>query len=189
MAALMFLDHKCPTNADLNQTQTGSDLQDKLEKFQKWEVLRDQYFCPEDWRPWRGNCYFVSKEITNYLTSMRDCRSRNSRLAPLNNPKDLESIKITSHDYYWVIYKSSDKHGTWPSDTETRNPTADASSSCATLAINAVYPTDCSEQHRWICERPSVELQLGQDYNFTVLSFNGTKYTGVTKERLRKPQV
>ncbi|XP_030047665.1 killer cell lectin-like receptor subfamily B member 1C [Microcaecilia unicolor] len=181
---LGVLYHKCQKDT-VALTQARSGLQDTLEKLQKWKILRERNeYCPEDWRPWKGKCYFVSKEASNWSSSASDCSSRGSHVARLKNPKDLESIYISSPDYYWVALSMTEMDWIWPNGTKSRNPKADSSSVCVAVALNAMYPADCEEQLRWICEKSAVVLQLEQDYNLTVISVDGIKYTEFTKERV-----
>ncbi|XP_030047668.1 NKG2-A/NKG2-B type II integral membrane protein-like [Microcaecilia unicolor] len=86
---------KCLNEAS---NQRGLNLSDKLEKLQPGEINRGQEyeFCPEEWRPWKGKCYFVSEEKKDWNASMRDCVSRDSHLALLKNSTDL--IYITCNE-------------------------------------------------------------------------------------------
>ncbi|XP_030047666.1 C-type lectin domain family 4 member M-like [Microcaecilia unicolor] len=180
-------DLMCLTNEDFDLTLNQTQSQDALEELKKLEVLRDRYeYCLENWKPWKGMCYFVSNESKNWSSSYLDCKDKASQLALLKNSRDLESINISRPDYYWVGLWSSEGNWIWPDGTKSRNPTADSSPSCVVISTNAVHPTTCKEEHRWICQKSTVKLRLKEDYNFIVVSIDGTNYTEISSSVLQE---
>ncbi|XP_030047667.1 killer cell lectin-like receptor subfamily B member 1 [Microcaecilia unicolor] len=162
---LGYLYHKCLNEAS---NQTGLNLPDKLEKLQPGEINRGQEFefCPEEWRPWKGKCYFVSEEKKGWSSSMVDCVFRGSHLAVVKNSTDLVQRFIglfsyfkgfiSTKDRYWIGLNYVNNTWMWQDGTKSRSPEVRYNSTCAVLSGERLFDWNCDYRNHWICEKPAV---------------------------------
>ncbi|XP_029441643.1 killer cell lectin-like receptor subfamily B member 1B allele C [Rhinatrema bivittatum] len=185
---LRIFHHRCLNDAQVTPNQTESELKDTVEKLQRWEVLRGRSeYCPEEWRPWRGKCYFVSSEMKNQSSSLQDCASRGAHLALLlSSPADLSFRTFSTIDAYWVGLIYMDKRWMWLNGAECGSPVhVRDNSPCAVLGVGGLRDWNCDYPNPWICEKPAVQLQIDQDQKLPVISINGVKLANVTNVKLQ----
>nr|XP_033785140.1 natural killer cells antigen CD94-like [Geotrypetes seraphini] len=171
--------HTCLNNAELSLNQTRPDL------LQKWEALRGQEykFCPEEWRPWKGKCYFVSKETKNWNSSQQNCVSREAHLAMLKEPTDREFLPIGNK--YWVGVNYLNDRWVWLDGMESRFPVMSYyNDPCGILISRHLFTWSCSNRIHWICEKPIVQLRFHQDPNLPGISVNGVKHIHIANEKV-----
>nr|XP_033816991.1 killer cell lectin-like receptor subfamily F member 2 [Geotrypetes seraphini] len=167
--------------------QIGVNLPDKLGRQQTGEIYRGQAleFCPEEWRPWKGKCYFVSKEKKDWISSLRDCVSRDSHLALLKNTTDLGFISNSTKEQYWIGLNFTNNTWIWLDGTKSRAPEIRHNSSCAVISANRLLDWNCDYTNRWICEKVAVQLHFDPEHNLPVTMTNGRKHTVIINDKVQ----
>ncbi|KAM6287946.1 C-type lectin domain family 12 member A-like isoform 2-T2 [Spheniscus humboldti] len=128
--------------------------------------------CPANWK-WEGGdmCYYYSKEMKSWEESHQFCSSQNSTLLVIKEAAKLELIEKNPRGTYWIglSFRTEQKGWYWADNTAV---TGEQKSwlkhvnhfpSCGYIYYNTIYNKSCKEELYCICEKPTIQLQRGNN--------------------------
>ncbi|KAM6211970.1 C-type lectin domain family 12 member B-like [Sarcoramphus papa] len=129
--------------------------------------------CPANWK-WEGGdtCYYHSEEKKSLEQSHQFCSSQNSTLLLIKEAAKLELVKNFPRGIYWLglTFRAEQRDWYWADNTAlTENQKSWAKNvnslqRCAYFYFAAIYSTSCNAEHYYICEKPAIQLQRGNNH-------------------------
>nr|XP_009505221.1 PREDICTED: C-type lectin domain family 12 member A-like [Phalacrocorax carbo] len=129
--------------------------------------------CPANWK-WEGGdtCYYHSEEEVSWEQSHSFCSSQNSSLLLVKDASKLELVKKFPGKKYWLglTFRIKQRDWYWADNTaftEEQKSWATLTNvfqTCGYFYYTAIYNTLCKNKLRYICEKPAIELQRGNNH-------------------------
>ncbi|KAM6418136.1 LOW QUALITY PROTEIN: C-type lectin domain family 12 member B-like [Pluvialis apricaria] len=129
--------------------------------------------CPANWK-WEGDdtCYYHSEEKKSMEQSHQFCSSQNSTLLLIKEAAKLALVKKFHKGVYWLglTFRTEQRDWYWADNTglteEQKSWTEhmDSVRQCGYFYYTAIYSTTCKEKHYYICEKPAIQLQRGNNH-------------------------
>ncbi|XP_014795572.1 PREDICTED: C-type lectin domain family 12 member A-like isoform X2 [Calidris pugnax] len=128
--------------------------------------------CPANWK-WEGDdmCYYHSEQKKSFKESRQFCSSQNSTLLLIKEAAKLELVKKFHRKIYWLglRFRGGQRDWYWADNTVLTDkqkswanylPSHDL---CGYFYYNAIYSSSCTEELYYICEKPAIQLQRGNN--------------------------
>ncbi|KAH1183366.1 hypothetical protein KIL84_004858 [Mauremys mutica] len=121
--------------------------------------------CPRDWLPYKGKCYWVSKETTTWNSSRDDCLTKSSRLLVTKDQEEMDYIQtITSEkNSVWIglNFKSPERTWIWVDGSPFNENLflgagRPGERDCGVLKRNQIASETCSAELKWICQKDAL---------------------------------
>ncbi|XP_010179797.1 PREDICTED: C-type lectin domain family 12 member B-like, partial [Mesitornis unicolor] len=128
--------------------------------------------CPANWKSEGGNmCYYHSEDEKSWKQSQQFCFSQNSTLLLIKDATKLELTKKFPKKVYWLglTFRTQQRNWYWADNTaltEEQKPWTmhlNSFQGCAYFYHNAIYRKQCNEGLNYVCEKPAIQLQRGND--------------------------
>ncbi|XP_072845255.2 killer cell lectin-like receptor subfamily B member 1A [Pogona vitticeps] len=132
------------------------------------DYVKDCKLCPQNWKLYKGKCYWVSQERKSWTQSQDDCRAKNSTLPVIQDVDQTTFIKnITQKSTsYWLglvaeyserwIWKWTDGSPLKEKLFAVSGPAEN--NSCVMTKDGEVSSEDCSSLHPWVCMKTAFTL-------------------------------
>nr|KAF6348001.1 hypothetical protein mMyoMyo1_002401 [Myotis myotis] len=123
--------------------------------------------CPWNWDFFQGSCYIFSKIQSTWDASVSACEDMRAQLVVINNAEEqkfLKSWDIRNDKSTWIGLSDKHNEGSWQWVDNTHlhlsfwkegEPNNQGEEDCAELSGDGWNDNKCSEEHFWICEKPS----------------------------------
>ncbi|XP_050775524.1 killer cell lectin-like receptor subfamily F member 1, partial [Gopherus flavomarginatus] len=121
--------------------------------------------CPRYWLPYKGKCYWVSKETRMWNSSHEDCITKRSHLLVTQDQEEMDYIQtITSEkNSVWIglNFKSPERTWIWVDGSpfnENLFPRVGrpGERDCGVLKRNQIASETCSAELKWICQKDAL---------------------------------
>ncbi|XP_009584054.1 PREDICTED: C-type lectin domain family 1 member B-like, partial [Fulmarus glacialis] len=129
--------------------------------------------CPANWK-WEGGdtCYYHAEEKQSWEQSHWFCSSQNSTLLLIKESAKLELVKKFPRKVYWLglTFRAEKRDWYWSDNTaftEEQNSRVKHINSlrhCGYFYYNVIYSLPCTEENYYICEKPAIQLQRGNNH-------------------------
>ncbi|XP_009634782.1 C-type lectin domain family 12 member B-like isoform X2 [Egretta garzetta] len=129
--------------------------------------------CPANWK-WEGGdtCYYHSEDQKSWEQSHLFCSSQNSTILLVKDAAKLELLKKFPGKQYWIglTFREEHRHWYWADNTAITEEQKSwmrylySYRSCGYFDSTAIYTAACDEQLRYICEKPAIQLQRGNNH-------------------------
>ncbi|XP_023599139.1 CD209 antigen isoform X5 [Myotis lucifugus] len=123
--------------------------------------------CPWNWDFFQGSCYIFSKIQSTWDASVSACEDMRAQLVVINNAEEqkfLKSWDIRNDKSTWIGLSDKHNEGSWQWVDNTHlhlsfwkegEPNNQGEEDCVELSGDGWNDNKCSEEHFWICEKPS----------------------------------
>ncbi|XP_014398738.1 PREDICTED: CD209 antigen-like protein C isoform X4 [Myotis brandtii] len=123
--------------------------------------------CPWNWDFFQGSCYIFSKIQSTWDASVSACEDMRAQLVVINNAEEqkfLKSWDIRNDKITWIGLSDKHNEGSWQWVDNTHlhlsfwkkgEPNNQGEEDCVELSGDGWNDNKCSEEHFWICEKPS----------------------------------
>ncbi|XP_051464081.1 C-type lectin domain family 12 member B-like isoform X1 [Apus apus] len=129
--------------------------------------------CPVNWK-WDGGdtCYYHAQEQKTWQQSRKFCQEQNSTLLLMKEAAKQELVKKFPVKTYWLglIFRPDRRDWYWADNTtlteeqkyhlKDRNFPED----CGYSYEATIYVTSCKRSFNYICEKPAIQLQRGNNH-------------------------
>ncbi|XP_036171279.1 CD209 antigen-like protein C isoform X7 [Myotis myotis] len=146
-----------------------SDLEEILHQLSKMNATLTGLCrrCPWNWDFFQGSCYIFSKIQSTWDASVSACEDMRAQLVVINNAEEqkfLKSWDIRNDKSTWIGLSDKHNEGSWQWVDNTHlhlsfwkegEPNNQGEEDCAELSGDGWNDNKCSEEHFWICEKPS----------------------------------
>ncbi|XP_059551832.1 CD209 antigen-like protein 2 isoform X6 [Myotis daubentonii] len=146
-----------------------SDLEEILHQLSKMNATLTGLCrrCPWNWDFFQGSCYIFSKIQSTWDASVSACEDMRAQLVVINNAEEqkfLKSWDIRNDKSTWIGLSDKHSEGSWQWVDNTHlhlsfwkkgEPNNQGEEDCAELSGDGWNDNKCSEEHFWICEKPS----------------------------------
>ncbi|XP_049645422.1 CD209 antigen-like protein C isoform X2 [Suncus etruscus] len=124
--------------------------------------------CPWDWEFFLGSCYWFSKSLNNWKSSMSACELLNAQLVVINSEaeeKFLQSWEARHKKRTWIGLSDHQNEGSWRwvdntpielSYWKQGEPNNDEDEDCVELYNDGWNDDKCNQEKVWICEKTAV---------------------------------
>ncbi|CAM4654754.1 unnamed protein product [Lepidochelys olivacea] len=118
--------------------------------------------CPHDWLPYKGKCYWVSKETRMWNSSRDDCLTKSSRLLVTQDQEEMDYIQTITieKNSLWIglNFKSPERTWMWVDGSPFNRDLAGKPSGrdCGVLKRNQIALETCSAELKWICRKDAL---------------------------------
>ncbi|XP_010573666.1 PREDICTED: C-type lectin domain family 12 member B-like isoform X1 [Haliaeetus leucocephalus] len=129
--------------------------------------------CPANWK-WEGGdtCYYHPEKMKSWEESHWFCSSRNSTLLLIKDQAKLNLVQTFPRRTYWLglIFRHQQRTWYWTDNTplteEQKSWTKQIrfSQPCGYFYHGIVYSRTCNEENYYICEKPAIQLQRGNNH-------------------------
>ncbi|XP_053556936.1 B-cell differentiation antigen CD72 [Bombina bombina] len=130
-------------------------LRDKEEELKRIE----EGYCPQGWRLFDKRCLYFSKSEKSWADSVKDCESKNSTLLVVEMDDTVtKNFLANEQTDFWagkkMIKMSHKQEWIWPFGYQWQYH------GCYKIKQGAVTAEICSDQHKWICEKKLVLVDM-----------------------------
>ncbi|XP_067402584.1 killer cell lectin-like receptor subfamily F member 1 [Emydura macquarii macquarii] len=120
--------------------------------------------CPRDWLPYKGKCYWVSKETKRWTSSHEDCLMKRSHLLVTQDPEELGYVQTitTEKNSVWIGLNFKIPKRTWiwvdgsPFNEKLFLTVRPNERDCGVLKRNQIAWETCSAELKWICQKEAL---------------------------------
>uniref|UniRef100_A0A674IXZ4 C-type lectin domain-containing protein n=1 Tax=Terrapene triunguis TaxID=2587831 RepID=A0A674IXZ4_9SAUR len=121
--------------------------------------------CPRDWLPYKGKCYWVSKENRMWNSSHDDCLMKSSRLLVARDQEEMDYIQTitTEKNSLWIglNFKSHERTWIWVDGAPFNGdlfPVVGPGerNSCGVIKGKQIHSETCNAVVKWICEKEAL---------------------------------
>uniref|UniRef100_A0A8B9YXC9 C-type lectin domain-containing protein n=1 Tax=Buteo japonicus TaxID=224669 RepID=A0A8B9YXC9_9AVES len=129
--------------------------------------------CPANWK-WEGGdtCYYYPEGKKSWEESHQFCSSRNSTLLLIKDQAKLNLVGTFPRGTYWfgLIFRRQQRTWYWTDNTpltEEQKPWTKqirVTQPCGYFYHGTIYSGTCSEENYFICEKPAIQLQRGNNH-------------------------
>ncbi|XP_029896379.1 C-type lectin domain family 12 member A-like isoform X5 [Aquila chrysaetos chrysaetos] len=129
--------------------------------------------CPANWK-WEGGdtCYYHSKTTKSWEESHQFCSSQNSTLLLIKEQAKLSLVQKFPRTSYWLglIFRPQQRIWYWTDNTalteEQKSWTKQINflQPCGYVYYSTIYSRTCKEEVYYICEKPAIQLQRGNNH-------------------------
>ncbi|XP_009485793.2 C-type lectin domain family 12 member B-like [Pelecanus crispus] len=129
--------------------------------------------CPANWN-WEGGnmCYYHSKQEKSWEESHWFCSSQNSTILLIKDAAKLELVKKFPRKMYWLGLRFRPEQRDWYWADSTALTEEQKSwvkyvnyfQSCQYFYYTAVYNKPCEDELHYVCEKPAIQLQRGDNH-------------------------
>lgn len=124
--------------------------------------------CPWGWEFYLGSCYWFSKSLNNWKSSMSACELLNAQLVIVNSEaeeKFLQSWEVRHEKRTWIGLSDHHNEGSWRWVDNTTielsywkqgEPNNDGDEDCVELYNDGWNDDQCNREKVWICEKIAV---------------------------------